>query len=93
MKKLWRKGNDKTQAALERLDRLTKDEGLSAVAQTLGVVHGIADDMRVVMGGTPCFSRFLSDICLNTCSYRSNGSDGWYRAEFGYVSCAKQESP
>jgi hypothetical protein len=30
---------DKIQAALERLDRLTKDEGLSAVAQTLGVVH------------------------------------------------------
>ena len=49
MKKL--RGKDKTQAALETLDRLTKDEGLSAVAQTLGIVHGIADDMRVVMGG------------------------------------------
>ena len=32
-------GKDKIEAALERLDRLTKDEGLSAVAQTLGVVH------------------------------------------------------
>jgi hypothetical protein len=61
MEKLWRKGKDKTQAALERLDRLTKDEGLSAVAQTLGVVHGIADDMRVVMGGAPYF-RALSQI-------------------------------
>ena len=61
MEKLW--GNDKIQAALERLDRLTKDEGLSAVAQTLGVVHGIADDMRVVIGGVPCFvisHRYLS---------------------------------
>jgi hypothetical protein len=48
-------GKDKIQAALERLDRLTKDEGLSAVAQTLGVVHGIADDMRVVMRGAPYF--------------------------------------
>jgi hypothetical protein len=48
VKKLW--GKDKIQAALERLDRLTKDEGLSAVAQTLGVVHGIAG---VVMGGAP----------------------------------------
>jgi hypothetical protein len=55
VKKLLEKGKDKTQAALERLDRLTKDEGLSAVAQTLGVVHGIADDMRVVMGGAPYF--------------------------------------
>jgi hypothetical protein len=37
MKKLW--GKDEIQTALERLDRLTKDEGLSAVAQTLGAVH------------------------------------------------------
>ena len=55
MKKLGGKGEGKIQAALERLDRLTKDEGLSAVAQTLGVVHGIADDMRVVMRGAPYF--------------------------------------
>jgi hypothetical protein len=49
---------DEIQAALERLDRLTKDEGLSAVAQILGVVHGIADDRRVVMGGAPYFCDF-----------------------------------
>ena len=52
-------GKDEIQAALGRLDRLTKDEGLSAITQTLGVVHGIADDMRVVMGGTPYFRDFL----------------------------------
>ena len=51
-------GKDKIQAALERLDRLTKDEGLSAVAQTLGVVHGIADDIRVVIGGALYFRDF-----------------------------------
>ena len=39
MEKLWRKREDKIQAALERLDRLTKDEGLSAIAQTLGEVN------------------------------------------------------
>jgi hypothetical protein len=62
------RGNDKIQAALERLDRLTKDEGLSAVAQTLGVVHGIADDMRVVLGGVPYFvisRRYLSKYLFN----------------------------
>jgi hypothetical protein len=53
VKKFWEK--DKIQAALERLDRLTKDEGLSAVAQTLGVVHGIAG---VVMGGALYFRAF-----------------------------------
>jgi len=58
VEKLRGKGKDKTQAALERLDRLTKDEGLSAVAQTLGVVHGIADDVRVVLGGAPYFRDF-----------------------------------
>jgi len=55
VKKLRGNGKDKTQAALEKLDRLTKDEGLSAVAQTLGVVHGIAG---VVMGGAPYFRDF-----------------------------------
>jgi hypothetical protein len=60
VKKLW--GKDKIQTALERLDRLTKDEGLSAVARTLGVVHGIADDIRVVMGGAPYFRDFSHDF-------------------------------
>ena len=55
VKKLRGNGKDKIEAALERLDRLTKDEGLSAIAQTLGVVHGIADDMRVVRGGMSYF--------------------------------------
>ena len=53
MKKLF--GKDKIQSALERLDRLTKDEGLSAVAQTLGVVHGIAE---AVIGGALYFRDF-----------------------------------
>jgi hypothetical protein len=39
VKKLFGKRKGKIQAALDRLDRLTKDEGLSAVAQTLGIVH------------------------------------------------------
>jgi hypothetical protein len=74
VKKLW--GKDKIQAALERLDRLTKDEGLSALAQTLGVVHGIADDMKEVVGGALYFRDF-SDICLNLCSIRWKGTEGW----------------
>jgi hypothetical protein len=38
VRKLRGEGNDKIEAALERLDRLTKDEGLPVVAQTLGEV-------------------------------------------------------
>ena len=59
MKKLWGTGNDKIQASLERLDQLTKDEGLSAVAQTLGVAHGIENDInkmkRLSFLSTPIF--------------------------------------
>jgi hypothetical protein len=50
-------GEDKIQAALERLDRLTRDEGLSVAVHTLGIVHGLAND-RAVMGGTPYFRDF-----------------------------------
>ena len=46
MKKLLGKGKGKIQATLERLDRLTKDEGLSAVAQTLGVVHHASNETK-----------------------------------------------
>jgi hypothetical protein len=41
VKKLRGEGKDKIEDALERLDRLTKDEGLSVVAQTLGEVNKI----------------------------------------------------
>ena len=44
-------GKDKIRDALERLDGLTKDEGLSVGAQTLDVVHGIADNIKEVIGG------------------------------------------
>jgi hypothetical protein len=53
---LWKK--DKKQAALDRLDKLIKEEGLSVVAQTLGVVHGLAENMKEVMGGAPYFHDF-----------------------------------
>ena len=52
-------GKDKIQATLERLDRLTRDEGLSAVAQTLGVVHSIAGHIRT---GGALYSRVYSQI-------------------------------
>jgi hypothetical protein len=59
VKKLLGRRKGKIQDALDRLDRLTKDEGLSAVAQILGVVHSIADDRRVDMRGAPYFRDFL----------------------------------
>jgi hypothetical protein len=39
VKKLLGNGKDKMQSTLDRLDRLTKDEGLSTAAQTLGEMN------------------------------------------------------
>ena len=48
-KKLLRESEIET--VLERLDRLTQDEARMTVAQTLGVVHGLMGNMKVVMEG------------------------------------------
>jgi hypothetical protein len=44
-------GDSEIEAVLQKLDRLTQDEGRMTVAQTLGVVHGLVGNMRVVMEG------------------------------------------
>jgi hypothetical protein len=45
-------GESDVEAVLQRLDRLTQDEARMTVAQTLGVVHGLVGNVRVVMEGT-----------------------------------------
>jgi hypothetical protein len=68
-KKLLGKGNvDKVEAVLQKLDRLTQEETRMAVTQTLGVVHGLEGNVRIVMEGTqrlhdslPKFSECLLD--------------------------------
>ena len=44
-------GDSEIEAVLQKLDRLTQDEARMTVAQTLGVVHGLVGNMRVVMEG------------------------------------------
>ena len=48
-KKLLRESEIET--VLQRLDRLTQDEARITVAETLGVVHGLIGNMKVVMEG------------------------------------------
>ena len=45
-------GENEVEAVLQRLDRLTQDEARTAAAQTLDVVHGLVQNMKVVMDGT-----------------------------------------
>src|SRR6266481_3224169 len=51
--KLVRKlvGEKKIEAMVQRLDRLTQDEARQTVALILKVVHGLVENMKVVMGG------------------------------------------
>ena len=44
-------GESEVEAVLQRLDRLTQDEARMTGAQTLGVVHGLMKNMKVVMDG------------------------------------------
>jgi hypothetical protein len=45
-------GESEIEAVLGRLDRLTQDEARMTAAQTLGVVHGLVGNMKIVMEGT-----------------------------------------
>ena len=44
-------GEKDVEAVLQRLDRLTQDEARITAAQTLEVVYGLVQNMRVVMDG------------------------------------------
>jgi hypothetical protein len=44
-------GESEIEAVLQRLDRLTQEEAQMTVAQTLGVVHGLFNNLKVVMDG------------------------------------------
>jgi len=47
MKKLF--GEKEVEAVLQRLDRLTLDEARTTAAQTIEVVYGLVQNMRVVV--------------------------------------------
>jgi hypothetical protein len=56
------------EAMVQRLDRLTQDEARQTVAQILKVVHGLVENMKVVMDGEhihqACFPLGIKNISL-----------------------------
>ena len=48
-KKLLKESEIET--VLQRLDRLTQDEARITAAQTLGVVHGLVENVKAIMEG------------------------------------------
>jgi hypothetical protein len=59
--KLVRKlvGEKKMDAIVQRLDRLTQDEARQTVAQILKVIHGLVENVKVVMDGEQ-----IHQVCL-----------------------------
>ena len=45
-------GESEIEAVLRRLDQLTKNEAQIGVAQTMGVVHGLVGNVKLIMEGT-----------------------------------------
>jgi hypothetical protein len=44
-------GDNEVELVLQRLDRLTLEEARMTAAQTLGVIHGLVQNMRTVIDG------------------------------------------
>ena len=65
-------GDKDVEAVLQRLDRLTLDEARITAAQTLEVVHGLIQNMGVVMDGEQ-FYKFVACSKLRTVSSRRQG--------------------
>ena len=55
-------GESEIEAVLQRLDRLTQEEARMTGAETLEVVHGLVNNMKVVMNGTQSFLCDLVDL-------------------------------
>jgi hypothetical protein len=56
-------GESEVEAVLTRLDRLTQEEARMTAAQTLGVVHGLVGNVRVVMDGEEGLHDWLLSRC------------------------------
>ena len=57
-------GDNEIEAVLRRLDRLTQEEGRMTVAEIFEVVHGLVNNVRVVMNGTQGLLSLANDVQL-----------------------------
>jgi len=86
-------GESEVEAVLQRLDRLTQDEARMTVAQTLGVVHGLMNNMKVVMDGPQFFLDFSPTPLLSTHYIRWQSIYERHSTNLGYVSYSIQAFP
>ena len=60
-------GEKEVESVLQRLDRLTLDEARTTAMQTLDVVHGLVQNMRVIMDGEAILSGLMLMWGLTSC--------------------------
>ena len=63
-------GESEIESVLQRLDRLTLDEARMTGAQTLQVIHGLVNNMKVVMDGmqdiSACRELLIQVVCTDS---------------------------
>jgi hypothetical protein len=93
IKKFW--GGKEVEAVLHRLDRLTQDEARMTAAQTLEVVYGLVQNIRVVMDGeaTPLACHLLLIIIVVILLSRRQGIGRRYPKGSRYVSLTRIRYP
>ena len=65
-------GENEVEAVLQRLDRLTVDEARTTAAQTLEVVYGLVQNMKVVIDGKQIhLAWLLLAVHIFTCRWQS----------------------
>ena len=57
-------GDNEVESVLQRLDRLTLDEARTTATQTLEVVHGLVQNMRVVMDGEATLEGLIFEFAV-----------------------------
>lgn len=67
-------GNSDFEIALQKIDFLTQEEARMTGTQTLGVVHGLVDSVRLITAGTPR-SVIINDCFWNFSCIRSQNLD------------------
>lgn len=75
-------GESDVEAVLQKLGQLTKDEARMTFSQTLGVVHDLVRNVRVVMEGAQRWHGLLLIFSERYC-IRWQGVDRWYSAGVG----------
>ena len=85
-------GEGEIEEVLQKLDRLTLDEARISVAQTLGVVHGLVGNVKLIMEGVQCSNGYSQVIFLRLVSLDREASMDNIRHDLG-ASRKKQVSP